>query len=945
MNPKTEKNKITEWFISKPKISGFLVFLVLFVIVCYIIIQRYQLIRENENREMSNILQSVSQNIEQSLNNATTSALTLALTIDDAGKPKDFETVGRQLLESNPGIDAVQLVPNGVIKYVYPVEGNENAFGFDIMNSTSNRAEVLKSIASKKIYFAGPLKLRQGGLGVVGRLPIFIGNDFWGFSAVVIELKTLIMTSGMYAMDDSNYYFQLSHGNPVTKKEELFLSDKSDFSNKNNKFITFPNSDWKLYVIQRNKNDIYLQILPLLVSGLLLSVLFGWIITILLRKPAQLQKLVLKQARKITQSQLKYKTMFDQAAMGIAHVDSNTGKFIDVNNVYCKLLGYSQAEMKNMNFMQLTHPDDQSRNMLYLEELRDGKVREFSTEKRYVTKSGDVIWVNLTISPLWGKGEPSTSQIAIIEDITLKKEAKEKIAISEARFKSLFEDSPVALWEEDFSSVKSWLSTMNINKDEAEAFFNAHPEVVQQCTTLVKITDVNNECLKLHHPHTKAALLAGSLDYILNQDSMVSFIKQLVAIVTKKTEISMDTRILNSEGGYRDIHLRWTVMRGYEDSLERVIISTEDITAQKEYERIIMTSQQRIETLIDTIDGIVWECDYDTYIFTFINKRAEDILGYSVEDWKKDPQFWASKIHPDDRNWALSYCKQQSEDRTQYDFEYRMIAKDGAIIWLRDIVNVVKENGKPISLKGIMIDITKNKEAENDLNSSLELVNEQKKRLMNFSYIVSHNLRSHTANIQSIMLLIDDADCDEERDELLRMLKTVSGSLNETMDNLNDLVNIQANITLAIEPLRLQHYINSTIKILSEQIEAKNATIISNIPADVSILYNPAYLESILLNLVSNAIRYSHLNREPEIRMDWLQEEGKNVLRVADNGIGIDMKRYGDKLFGMYKTFNGNADARGIGLFMTKSQIEAMGGKITVESEPGIGTTFKVYFK
>jgi PAS domain S-box-containing protein len=385
-------------------------------------------------------------------------------------------------------------------------------------------------------------------------------------------------------------------------------------------------------------------------------------------------------------------------------------------------------------------------------------------------------------------------------------------------------------------------------------------------------------------------------------------------------------------------------MRGYEDTLERVIISTEDITSQKQAERIIRSSQQRIESLIDTIDGIVWECDYNTFEFTFVNKKAEQITGYPVEQWLYNPTFWAEKIHPDDREEAINFCMESSQTKNQYDFEYRMLASNGSVIWMRDIVNVIREDGVPVSLKGIMIDIIKTKEAENELNATLELVNEQKKRLMNFSYIVSHNLRSHAANIQSIVSLYDTAESDEERNEFVTMLKTVSRSLNETMVHLHDLVNIQSNGALTSEPLNLRHYAEMALRTLSDQIEGKKASVANNIPENVTVRYNAAYLESVLHNLFSNALRYSHPDRKPLITADWEQQDGKNILKVADNGVGIDMARFGDKLFGMYKTFHGNPEARGIGLFMTKNQVEAMGGTIEVESEAGKGTTFKVSF-
>jgi len=729
-------------------------------------------------------------------------------------------------------------------------------------------------------------------------------------------MENLIKVSGIHSIDETKYYFQFSHTNTLTHKKEFFLPNKDDFSNKYYDTVVFPDSDWTLYIISKNESNNYFVLTPLAVSGTLLAFLFGFLISMLLRKPAELQLQVLKQTRRLLNSEIKFKAIFEQAAVGIAHIDTNTGDLIEVNGQFCRMLGYSADEIKGMNVATIMHPDDIAPTSAHIEKLKSGEISHFSIEKRYFTKSGTIVWVNVTASPLWKRGEKPTALIAIAEDITLRKEAKEYIA----------DHIP------------------DLNAGNAQAYFETHPDAVRKCISLVKIINVNNECVDLHKPSTKKDLLEANLVALLDEESTKSFIKQLVAIVQRVNLITMNTRIANLGGGYRDIYMRWSVMRGYEDTLERVIISTEDITAQKESERIIVNSQQRVEDLINSIDGVVWECDAETFKLTFISKKVEDILGYTPEEWAADLEFWENHIHPEDKEMCINVLHAVAKENRRQDFEYRIIAKDGSIVWIQDFMNVSFENGKPAMVRGIMIDITKTKVAEEDLSNSLELVTEQKKRLMNFSYIVSHNLRSHTANIQSIITLIEEADNDEERNEMITMLKTVSASLNETMINLNDLVNIQANVTLAIEALNLKHYIENTENVLSEQIDSKQVAIINNVPNDVTVNYNPAYLESILLNLVSNAIRYSHPDRKPVITIDWLQEAGKNVLQVSDNGIGIDLKKNGEKLFGMYKTFNGNADARGIGLFMTRSQVEAMDGKITVESEPGIGTTFKIWF-
>ena len=215
---------------------------------------------------------------------------------------------------------------------------------------------------------------------------------------------------------------------------------------------------------------------------------------------------------------------------------------------------------------------------------------------------------------------------------------------------------------------------------------------------------------------------------------------------------------------------------------------------------------------------------------------------------------------------------------------------------------------------------------------------------MNFSYIVSHNLRSHASNITSIVDFLSEADTAEERNEMIAHLKIVSLSLDETLNNLNDIISINTSINLIFEPLLLNAFIKRSIDVLSDQITRKNAWIVNKVSNEIVINYNPAYIESIILNFLSNAIKYSHPDRQPEVIIDCIEEHGKKVLIFQDNGIGIDLKKNGEKLFGLYKTFNGNADARGIGLFITKNQVEYMGGKIEVESELGKGTIFKIYF-
>ena len=118
----------------------------------------------------------------------------------------------------------------------------------------------------------------------------------------------------------------------------------------------------------------------------------------------------------------------------------------------------------------------------------------------------------------------------------------------------------------------------------------------------------------------------------------------------------------------------------------------------------IRQAQHRYGELVESINAIVWEADPVTWRFTFVSKAAEKILGYPNERWLHGPDFWVNLIHPDDRLAAVDYCKRHIEMGDNHEFEYRVVAVDGRVVWLRDIVRVIKnESGQPIILRGVKI--------------------------------------------------------------------------------------------------------------------------------------------------------------------------------------------------------------------------------------------------
>jgi PAS domain S-box-containing protein len=132
-----------------------------------------------------------------------------------------------------------------------------------------------------------------------------------------------------------------------------------------------------------------------------------------------------------------------------------------------------------------------------------------------------------------------------------------------------------------------------------------------------------------------------------------------------------------------------------------MIGAMQDITEQKNAEDAIKRSREKFNSLVNTIDGIVWEADACSFQFTYVSDHAEKLLGYTREEWLDDAHFWANHIHPDDRLWVVDFCIDYTDRKKEHQFEYRMIAKDGSIVWLADFVTVVAETDQPAFCYGV----------------------------------------------------------------------------------------------------------------------------------------------------------------------------------------------------------------------------------------------------
>lgn len=430
----------------------------------------------------------------------------------------------------------------------------------------------------------------------------------------------------------------------------------------------------------------------------------------------------------------------------------------------------------------------------------------------------------------------------------------------------------------------------------------------------------------------------------IHPDDVVVFWTCWKTAFQEKKPFSMpELRVFGHEG-----HVLWFQIQGIlvEDEGHTLLFcAMQDITTNKNREIALEEMCNRFLVASDAAGLGVWEFrpNENTLLWDDVMYR---VFNVDPDEFEGVFEAWASRVHPEDLEQATAELNAAIRNEKNFDTHFRIVLKNGDVRYIKADARVIfDQQGNSQKIIGINYDITKQKSAELALARSLDLVTEQNKRLLNFSYIVSHNLRSHTSNIKSITAYLLDCESESEIREMLHHLNKVSNRLDETLHNLNEVVSIQTNMNLHTEPLKLDDFVRKALDVLEDAIRKKQVQIKYRVDPHIKVQFNPAYLESVLLNFISNAIKYSHPEREAIVELETAEEGGRVVLFVIDNGLGIDLEKYQDKLFGMYKTFHNHPEARGIGLFIAKSQIDAMGGTISVESVPNEGTCFKIGFK
>ena len=435
-------------------------------------------------------------------------------------------------------------------------------------------------------------------------------------------------------------------------------------------------------------------------------------------------------------------------------------------------------------------------------------------------------------------------------------------------------------------------------------------------------------------------------DNIHPEDSIKMSIK-LYSFIEQKTEKWQDQyRFKCADGSYKYVLDRGFILKDENGKSLRMIGAIQDITKQKEEEQRLKLLETVITHTKDSV--IITEADLNNGKIpniVYVNPAFSENSGYnSNEIIGKSPEIFQG---PNSDNQEYEKLINAIKNKEECQVETLIYKKNKKEYWVNfSMLPVYNSDGELSHWVSIQRDVTEDKKQEVEKEQLIRELTQNNKDLQQFSYITSHNLRAPLSNLTGLLNLIDDIPIEnEELKEILDGFNKSTHLLNDTINDLVKVIIIKDNPSIEKEDLMLKDIFEDVFSQLDFLIGMHKPIIKFNFEEVSFLNTNKSYLESILLNLLTNALKYKSETRKLKINITASQQDNNVLLIFKDNGIGIDLERNRDKIFGLYQRFHDYPDSKGLGLYLVKSQVETMGGTISLESKVDVGTTFTLTFK
>ncbi|MFN7716784.1 MAG: PAS domain S-box protein [Pseudanabaenaceae cyanobacterium] len=627
-------------------------------------------------------------------------------------------------------------------------------------------------------------------------------------------------------------------------------------------------------------------------------------------------------------SEESFRNAFDNTTVGMCLV-LTSGHFLRVNQAFANLIGYEPSQMQNMTFRDITHPDDLAMDIKSREQVLSGEISSYHVEKRYITKSGKLVWGLLSLSLVRDLTNQPLYFVTQIQDITERKQALVKLQASESRFRQIFESKVVGMVLADFQG-----NIINANDRFLEILGYTRREFVENEIRWDFITPQEHQEMDL-----------TSMRHLREHGMITPWEKEYYRKDGTRVPILIGAALLPNS----------------EDQTVCVVI---DISDRKAVERALQNSEERFRQLAQAIDAVFWIMSLDRKSWVYVSPAYEKIWGRKYINLYTGTDHWLDTVHPEDRDRVRAALPQQiSGDFNQ---EYRIIRPGGEIRWIHDRAFPMQgESSQVYLIAGIAEDITVRKVWE----SQLQYTNAQLARATRlkdeFLASMSHELRTPLNAILGMAEGLQEHVFGELNDRQMKSIQTIERSGTHLLALINDILDlskvesgqVQLSLTSNAVPLLVQ----SGLTFIQQQARKKRIEITTKIPPQLPYVeVDQLRIHQVLINLLNNAVKFTPEGGKITVTVAYpcpplpplrnidtedLASRKGNFIRISiiDTGIGIAPENI-NKLFQPFvqidSALNRQYEGTGLGLALVKRLVELHNGQINVSSEVGRGSCF-----
>jgi PAS domain S-box-containing protein len=625
--------------------------------------------------------------------------------------------------------------------------------------------------------------------------------------------------------------------------------------------------------------------------------------------------------QELRQSEERFRVIFEQAAVGITLADSRSGRYIQVNQRFCQMLGYTKTDLASLTWRDFTHPDDLEADLAYDTQVLAGDISHFSFEKRFIRKNGEPHWVNISVSVVRDATGSPLYDVCIVEDVEERKQAEAALYKSEATNRALLHAIPDMMLRMkrdgtfiDYKMAKNFSAAVS-----PEVFLGK------------KLTDILPDSIALTGMQKiEQALQTGAVqihEYQLLSDETLSDYESRIVVCGE----------------------------------DEVLCIIRDISDRKRFEQEIIQLNQALEQQNRNLEALIEQRTAE--LVTFINSLPDYICVVEREDLRISfcndllAQMVGATTRHEVQGKTVFECF-PSENAAYFAEQNRQVFATGEPLHLQESIELPtgvlyvdtykiplkKPNGEVYALIGSARNITELVQARQALTNrtvQLEAINQE---LESFSYSVSHDLRAPLRHVTGFVAALEQqlarngALTDSKVNHYLRVIQDSSKRMGQLIDGLLTLSRVGRR-QLTLQSVNLNQLVQIAIELIEHQAVVALSQPIEFVVGELpTVTGDSSLLQQVFSNLIDNAVKFSRLSHPPRVEVGVLPD---GTIFVKDNGVGFQME-YADQLFGAFQRLHASTDfeGTGIGLAIVQRIIHRHEGKIWVESQPNQGACF-----